>query len=96
MTDINGIKPPTPAGTGSAAKPQRAELAAAAKAFEAVFVRQMIGSMRAAKLAEDELFGGGQAAEQFRDLQDGKLADAMSGSFGIAQMLEKQFGALSK
>lgn len=83
-----------------AAQPQdgtdakRAQLAAAAKAFEAVFLRQMIGSMRQAGLAEDDLLGGGRAAEQFRDMQDSKLADSMAGSFGIAEMLEKQFEGL--
>lgn len=73
---------------------KRAQLAAAAKAFEAVFLRQMIGSMRQAKLAEDDLLGGGSAAEQFRDMQDAKLAEGMAGSFGIAELLQKQFEGL--
>ena len=59
----------------------------AAEAFEAVFLRQLIGSMRQAKLGE-ELFGS-QATEQFRDIADANLADSMAdqGSFGIADML---------
>ena len=83
----------------SAAKPQpndkREQLKAAAQAFEAVFLRQMIGSMRQASLG-DELLGGGQAGEQFRDMSDAKLADNMAaqGSFGIAEMLLKQFGGV--
>ena len=70
-----------------------AELKAAAQAFEAVFVRQMIGSMRQAHLGEDIL--GSSATDQFRDLSDAKLADSMAekGSLGIAEMLLKQFGA---
>jgi peptidoglycan hydrolase FlgJ len=83
-------------GVASKDADQRAQLKAAAKQFEAVFLRQMIGSMRSAKLAEDELTGGGNAAETFRDLQDGKLADAMAGQFGIAELLERQFGSLKK
>ena len=72
---------------------KREQLKAAAQQFEAVFLRQMIGSMRQASLAEDDLLSGGQAAEQFRDMSDSKLADSMSqkGSFGIAEMLLKQF-----
>ncbi len=72
---------------------KREQLKAAAQAFEAVFLRQMIGSMRQAKLVEDDLLGGGQAAEQFRDMSDAKLADNMAekGSFGIAELLLKQF-----
>ena len=70
------------------------QLKAAAQAFEAVFLRQMISSMRQASLGE-ELLGGGRAGEQFRDMSDAKLADNMAekGSFGIAEMLLKQFGA---
>lgn len=75
---------------------KREQLKAAAEAFEAVFLRQMIGSMRQANLADDDLLGGGRAAEQFRDMQDSKLADSMAdkGSFGIAELLLKQFGGV--
>jgi flagellar protein FlgJ len=70
---------------------QRNALRTAAQQFEAVFLRQMIGSMRQAHLAED-MFGS-QATDQFRDMSDANLADAMShkGVFGIAQMLLAQF-----
>jgi flagellar protein FlgJ len=70
---------------------RREQLKAAAKAFEAVFVRQMIGSMRQAKLGEDML--GGSATDTFTEMSDAKLADSMAetGSFGIAEMLLKQF-----
>nr|WP_295373307.1 rod-binding protein [uncultured Sphingosinicella sp.] len=73
--------------------PKRAQLAKAAEAFEAVFLRQMIGSMRQAKLGDDIL--GGSASDQFRDMADAKLADNMAekGSFGIAELLLKQFDA---
>ena len=67
------------------------DLRSAAKAFEAIFLRQMIGTMRSASLAED-MFSN-QATEQFRDMQDAKMADAMAGNskFGIAELLLKQF-----
>ena len=80
-----------PAGAPAAADPQREQLRAAAQAFEAVFLRQMIGSMRQARLADDAF--GSQASEQFRDMADARLADDMSkqGSFGIAEMLLAQF-----
>lgn len=69
------------------------QLKAAAQAFEAVFLRQMIGSMRQGSLGEDIL--GGSASEQFREMGDAELADDMSrkGSFGIAELLLKQFDA---
>jgi flagellar protein FlgJ len=85
----------TPAGGAAPAADKKKQLEAAAKAFEAVFMRQMIGSMRQAKLTSDEdnPLGGGSAADQFRDLQDARLADSMvdKGGFGIAQMLTRQF-----
>jgi flagellar protein FlgJ len=84
-----------PAATASP-DPKQAELRKAAEAFEAVFLRQVIGSMRQAKLADD-IFGSA-ATDQFRDLADGKLADNMAdqGSFGIADLLLQQFGAVAR
>jgi flagellar protein FlgJ len=80
---------------GSTASPsaEKDKLASAAKAFEAVFLRQMISSMRSASLG-DELFGS-SAGEQFRDMSDARLADSMAGGkgFGIAELLQKQFAA---
>jgi flagellar protein FlgJ len=65
---------------------------AAAEAFEAVFLRQVIGSMRQAKLGDD-IFGSA-ATDQFRDMADARLADSMADqrSFGIAELLLQQFG----
>lgn len=66
-------------------------LAQAAKAFEAIFMRQMIASMRSASLG-DELLGS-SAGNQFRDMSDAQVADSMaeSGGLGVATMLLKQF-----
>jgi peptidoglycan hydrolase FlgJ len=69
--------------------PKGEDLKAAAKQFEAIFLRQMIASMRSPSLGDD-LFGS-DASNQFRDMSDARLADSMAGKFGIAQMLEKQF-----
>lgn len=84
--------PVSSAGTNPAATQQRAELKKAAQAFEAVFLRQMIGSMRTASLGDD-LFGS-QATDQFREMSDARLADSMAekGAFGIADMLINQLG----
>jgi peptidoglycan hydrolase FlgJ len=80
-----------PAPQAPAADEKRQQLVKAAQAFEAVFMRQMIGSMRQASLGDD-LFGS-SATDQFREMQDAKLADEMAadGGFGIAEMLLKQF-----
>jgi len=81
----------SPPATSNPATP-RPELVTAARAFEAVFVRQLISSMRSAKLGDDIL--GSSASDQFRDMADARVADAMAkhGSIGIADMLVKQFG----
>ena len=84
---------PAAAQPGSAQDAARnQQMREAAEAFEAVFLRQMIGAMRQATPGET-LFGN-QAGEQFRDMQDARLADDMAAksSFGIAEMLLKQFG----
>ena len=84
------------AGTATAGKPSpqgQADLQKAAKSFEAIFMRQMIGAMRSASL--DEGLGDSGASEQFRDMADARTADAMAESghgFGIAALLLKQFG----
>ena len=77
------------------AQPQakaKAELQQAATAFEAIFMRQMIGAMRSASLAEGLTDSG--VTEQFRDMADARTADSMaeSGGFGIAQLLMRQLG----
>ena len=89
MIDALSSTPVTPA---SPANDRDAKLKSAAQAFEAVFVRQMIASMRSATPSED-IFGS-SASGQFRDMSDARLADDMAakGSFGIADMLLKQFG----
>ena len=74
---------PLPAG-------DREKLAAAAKQFEAIFVRQMLSAARKADFGED-IFGG-QAMDTFRQMQDERFADIASdtGAFGLAAMLEAQ------
>src|SRR3546814_5093633 len=77
LAQTDNMRPSTSLGTnetGTTAK--REELKKAAEAFEAIFMRQMIGSMRQAGLAEDVF--GSRATEQFRDMQDAKLAEAMA------------------
>ena len=88
---INPLNSQTPATGGEANTQRRQELRQAAQAFEAVFIRQLIGSMRNARLADD-MFGS-QATGQFRDMADARLADSMSqqGTFGIAELLTAQF-----
>ena len=88
---INSLNNRTPATGGEANAQAPQSMRQAAPAFEAVFIRQLIGSMRSAHLADDPF--GSQATEQFRDMSDANLADAMShqGVFGIAQMLLAQF-----
>lgn len=78
-------------GAQPTASPQRAQLEQAAKQFEAIFLRQMIGTMRQS--------GGGEgifdssASDQFRDMSDARTADSLAdkGTLGIAEMLLRQY-----
>lgn len=62
-----------------------------AQQFEAVFVRQMMSTMRQAKLADDVL--GSSATDSFQEMADARTADSLAalGQFGIAKLIERQF-----
>ncbi|MDO7834106.1 rod-binding protein [Sphingobium sp. HBC34] len=70
----------------------KAALQKVAQQFEAVFLRQMIGAMRSASLAEG--ISDSSATQQFQDMADARTADAMAGkgAMGIAALLIQQFG----
>ena len=74
----------------------RAKLKAVAQQFEAVFLRQIMSSMRSASLGDGLL--DSSSSDQFRDMSDARTADAMAekGAIGIADMLLKQFGGTDK
>jgi flagellar protein FlgJ len=96
MTTIGPVTNGTATATtaaASTASPEMAKLKKTAQAFEAVFIRQMIGSMRSAGLG-DGIFDS-DATKQFQDMSDSQTADAMAskGALGIADLLVKQYGA---
>ena len=74
----------------SAPKAVDPALRKAAQGFEALFLRQVIGSMRQAKLGDD-LFGS-SATNTYREMSDKQLADALAQkvSIGIAALVEAQ------
>ena len=81
----------TTIATSSAKKSPAPGLAKVAQQFEAVFVRQMIASMRQGKLADDVF--GSSATDSFQEMADARTADSLSalGRFGIGKMIEQQF-----
>jgi flagellar protein FlgJ len=89
------ILPPSPTAgstlgpTNAATDKRQADIQSMAADFEAIFVRQMLKTMRTSSLGEG-LFDG-QGTEQFRDMQDAKVAESMAekGVFGIAQLLTR-------
>ncbi|MEW4466448.1 rod-binding protein [Parasphingorhabdus sp. JC815] len=66
-----------------------AEIKEMAANFEAIFVRQMLSTMRSSSLGEG-LFDG-KGTEEFRDMQDAQLAKNMAekGVFGVAELLTR-------
>ena len=87
-----GVKPVATAQSVQSAKPDPG-LRKAAEAFEAVILRQMMASMRKAKLG-DEMFGS-SSTDNFREMADARLADNMAGmrQFGIADLVERQLAS---
>jgi flagellar protein FlgJ len=81
------IGPVTP--SAAPVSPERAQLREAAEGFEAIMVRRMLATARAASFAEDTpLTGGGM--KQFTAMRDEHLAEiaAQSGGFGFARSIE--------
>lgn len=81
MTDLRAPSPATlklagSVSTDTARLATRDNLEAAGERFEAIFTKMMLSSMRKARLA-DSLFES-QALDQFRDMQDDKLAQSMA------------------
>jgi peptidoglycan hydrolase FlgJ len=85
------IRPVAP--SAAPLSPERAELRAdlrrAAEGFEAIMLRKMLATARAASFAEETpLTGGG--LKQFEAMRDEHFADiaAQSGAFGFARSIE--------
>lgn len=78
-------------GAQTAGTQTKASLEKAAQQFEAIFLRQMMGAMRSASLAEG--INDSSATDQFRDMADARTAESMAtkGTLGIAEMLMHQF-----
>ena len=85
------MRPATSVGPGlrrddvdGKADPKTAKVA---QQFEALFVRQLLKSARAASLADDALMGAG--GETFRDYQDDARAQALAAvaPLGVAKLL---------
>ncbi len=93
MTTINPTGNLVAASAANTAKPApnstKTQIESMASDFEAIFVRQMLSTMRTASLGEG-LFDG-QGTEQFRDIQDSMLAQNMAdkGVFGVAELLTR-------
>jgi len=78
------------APTTRALSPEQARLREAAEGFEAIMVRKMLETARAASFAEEEtpLTGGG--LKQFEAMRDEHFADiaAKAGTLGFARSIE--------
>ena len=87
------VAAPSPLAT---IKPADPGLRKAAEAFEAVILREMLATMRKAKLGDDVL--GSSATNNFREMADARLADTMAGlrQFGIADLVERQLAGTRK
>lgn len=87
-----GARPASLAGGPSASAD---ELRQAAQAFEAIFIRQLLASARAADFGGEEALLGGPGLEQFEAMRDEHFADVASqaGTFGLAEAIERQLSA---
>ncbi len=89
------MTPVAPTASPSTIKPADPALRKAAEAFEAVILREMMATMRKAKLGDD-IFGS-SATDNFREMADARTADSMAAlrQFGIADLVERQLSSKS-
>lgn len=86
---IRPVSPSAVPAAPSALPAERADLRKAAEGFEAIMIRRMLATARAASFAEDTpLTGGG--LKQFAAMRDEHFAEiaAKSGAFGFARSIE--------
>jgi len=89
------VSPTTPSlSLGPKVATDREKLATAAKQFEAIFVRQMLASARAASVDSDGVFG--QMDQTFVQMRDDRFAEIASetGALGLARQIENHLAAL--
>ena len=74
---------------GQAKNQPRQDVQEMAASFEAIFIRNMLASMRTASLGEGLFDSHGM--KEFRNQQDAMLADKMAqqGVFGVAELLAR-------
>ena len=92
LLQIGATAPPAAPAAGS----DKAQLAGAAKQFEAMLMRQMLAAARETDFG-DGLFSS-QAMGTFREMQDDRAADivAETGSLGLAKMIEAELARLTR
>lgn len=80
-----------PTDDNAAIEAKKAKLRKAAEGFEAIFVRQLLKTMRST-VPGNSLYGSGATGDMYADMVESSLADAMSkqGKFGIADTLYSQ------
>ncbi|HEU4402765.1 MAG TPA: rod-binding protein [Candidatus Polarisedimenticolia bacterium] len=90
MSPLPGVGPAPARPAGDPRAAEREKLRAAAEAFESLFVRQMLKTMREAQL-EDGFFGGGSEASSYEAMFEEHMSEALSvrSPFGIGRMLEQ-------
>lgn len=99
MTAMSPIPSPVvsgPAGAQTAPANSGADLREAAEAFEAIFLRQLLASARAADFGGEDLLGG-PGLEQFEAMRDEHFAEIASqqGTFGLADAIERQLAVFA-
>lgn len=102
MTPLAASTPLAPSSASSqpvsiqtaSVQPATNELREAAEAFEAIFIRQLLASARAANFGGEPLLGG-PGLEQFTAMRDEHFADIASqaGAFRLADAIERQLSA---
>lgn len=96
-TDISRLQAETTTGNTLASRARSSDsedaLRAVAQEFEALFMKQMLSSMRGTLNPENDLLHGGLSQDIFEDMLYDEYSKVMAktGSIGIADLIVEQF-----
>lgn len=92
--NINSVSAASPAPVSGK---QQQELKKACQEFEAIFLNNLLKSMRQT-VSKSDLFGSSQQEDMFRDMMDSEISKsaAKTNSMGIADMIYRQMSGESR
>lgn len=98
MTDVRSLGPESRGGVGSSQLQETKKVAELSREFEAIFLEQMIRSMRAT-IPKDGILNAGNAEDVYQSMLDSEYAKSMTqqgSGIGLGAALQRQLGEMAE